>query len=537
MSAKLIDLNSVDAENMPKVEPSLWLEVQDLKNSNYTFGFWNVVIRNSQNGQQYLEFKGISKDRTFEILKQFGFAKRYRDDNSYILIQHKNNILTPTTPALMKDFCLELIDELPPEIDVCGFKILKRKLREIFLNEHRALFNEDALSPLNTHTLELISDIKDTFYFPFKNCVVEVSKTGKKCLTYSELKDVCIWQSHIKERNFELTDEPAMYRDFIANVAGQDSQRIEQFRIAIGYLLHRYLTPTSTKAIILYDEQITDSESANGGTGKGIFSSAVGECRELAVINGKRFDTSQRFALQKVNDSSQIVFLDDILPDFDFEYFNSILTDGWEIEQKNKTTIRIPFAKSPKLLISANQIIKQKKGTTASRRQYILEFSDYYSAMLAHTQKPIVDVHGVEFFREWTDSEFNRFYNYMFESCILYLQKDLPIVEPKNVKHNLLLQQTCTDFWEWLESTKFEFDRDYSTHEYFTDFKLLAFGEVSNFGTRTFHKWMQLYAESIGVKYMHRRFNTNYYFRFVSKGENTPINAENSTDEDDGMPF
>jgi hypothetical protein len=512
---KLIDLNEASVTEVAPKAKFDWLKLNDLKNGIYSFGFWNVSILTNTSGQKTLKFGGVCKTNTFEILENYGFCKRYRKDGSFLLIRDINNILTKVTPVQIKDFAIAMINGLPDEVEICGFKVQKKNFHEVFLGEHNFLFGENSLSPLRNHTKKLLNDTSSKMYFPFNNGVAVVTKEGVELIPYSDLKDLCIWENHIIDRDFSKTDDKSMFEDFIHNVSNQDPSRIHAIKTAIGYLLHRYYSSTCTKAVVLYDEAFTDNDSAHGGSGKGIISNAIAQLRETAIINGKRFDTRERFALQKVTESTEVVFLDDILPDFDFEYFNSILTDGWEFEQKNKTTIRIPFEDSPKLIISANQIMKTKKGETASRRQFIIEISDFYSAKLATTQTPIVDVHGWEFFRGWNIEQWHEFDNFMLNCCRLFLEKGLPINEPKNVTYNRLLQETSVDFINWMTEKDFKRGVYYHSGQHYDEFKNLTVGEQGTFSQNKFTTWLKLYAEAGGNTYKSERHNGVTHFRFL----------------------
>lgn len=511
---QLINLNDLKSESESK-QKSEWMTLTDLKNGRYSFGFWNVIIKNSANGQQYLQHDGICKTNTFEILQQAGYCKRYRKDGSFLLIRVIDNILERVTPAQIKDYVLGMIDTLPDENEICGFKLQRKILKEKFLDEHSKLFIQESLTPLKNHTAKMITDTKTTMFFPFRNGVAKVTTNKIEIVDYSELKDVCIWKEHIIQRDFQLTDSRSMFEDFISNVSNKEPERIFAVRVAIGYIMHRFYTPVSTKAVILYDEKVVDRDSAYGRSGKGIFAQAIEQLRELTPINGKAFDPKNRFALQRVTESTEVVFLDDILSDFDFEFFNSILTDGWEFEHKNKTTIRIPLEESPKLMISSNQIMKTKKGETASGRQFILEFSDFYSSMLATTQTPIADVHGCEFFREWNEEQFHSFDNFMLESCRMYIEKGLPVNKTINVAYNRLLQATNEEFMDWMNEKNFQKDVDNEFAKNFNEFKDIAFGEQSTFGSKTFGNWLKLYGESLHFQYKTFRFNGLTYFKFT----------------------
>lgn len=511
---KLIDGNNIVAEVVPAPDYD-WMEVKDLKKGKYSFGFWEGKIT-SKNDIQSFDIVGICKTNLWDILHKAGFWRRESIDGYHVFIRDIDNILEEVKSAKIKGFVLNMIESLPESITISDFKIPLQILKEKFMDEQVALFKEDSLSILKEHTRKLLTDDKKKMYFPFLNGVAKVTAQGIELLDYSELKEFCIWKDHIIQRNFEMTESRSMFADFIENVSGRDDGRIFAMRVAMGYAMHRYCPPTNSQAVIFYDEEIADKDSALGGTGKGITANAISKLRKTTNIDGKRFDQTRPFVLQSVKDNSEVIFIDDIKDDFEFSYFDSKLTNGWEIEHKNKTTITIPVERAPKLIIASNHIMKVKRGTTASRRQFILEFSDYYSSMLKTTQTPIVDVHGCEFFTEWNNEQWQAFDSYMLRSCSLYLDKGLPINKTKNVAYNRLLQATSKEFVKWMDEKKFLLNpgKQYPFGENFDEFKKLTGGEESKFSSYQFIKWMELFAETYKCKYNSFRYNTLIYFEF-----------------------
>lgn len=517
---KLIDLNSIETAPA-KVAPANydWLKIVKVAENAVRFGVWEIVIKNLPDGTRIIKNNHVSLNGLFAILDNAGFAKRYRPDGTYILIRVKENILTVAKPAQIKDYIIDLVETLPETISVQGFELTKESLKETFLAQHHILFGENTLSPLKNNTSEMLSDTPNEMYFPYLNTVVKVTRSGVELLPYSELKNLCIWDSHIIQRTFQISDSKAMYEDFIINVCSEDSERIRAMRAAFGYAMHRYYNASNTRAIVLYDEQITDSNSANGGTGKSLAAVALSKMRETETIDGKKFNANERFSLQRVTDSTEIAFFDDILPDFQFERFNSILTNGWETEQKNKTALRIELEHSPKMIIASNSIMKTLDGNTASRRQYILEFGNYYSSLIATIPEPIVHAHGCTFFRDWSNAEWNAFDNYMVKSCIDYLANGLPLQKTKNVEYNRLLQNTSEDFVNWVTEKNFlesisGHQNDYHFPQNYIEFKSLYYGESSQWSSATFGKWLKLYAKTNGFIYETKKFNTVTYFYF-----------------------
>ena len=522
MEAKFINLNDQEPESNQNTFD--WMQLNDLKNGRYSFGIWSVIIKNSANGQQYLQHDGICKENLFNILHNAGYRKKYDAQKNIQLVKVQDNILDVVTNNEMRDYITNLIDTLPSEIEVCGFKLQKAILSEKFKAEHVRLFAKDSLAVLRNHTGKLMKDTKTAMLFPFLNGVAKVTKKGVELVPYGEFQNVFIWRSHILRREFHPTTETsesssdntknAMYANFIRNVCNKDADRTHTMRVAIGAALCTHFTPTRTKAYVCYDEELADRDSSMGGTGKGIWYKALFKLRKGVAINGKAFDAKDRFALQQLKIDTQIVVFDDIKEDFDPENLNHVITDGFKVEKKNQDILEIAPEDSPTVCIISNKIMKQKKGTTLSRRQFVLEFGNHYSKLLATTQEPIVYEHGCEFFIEWDSDEWQRFDNYMIESCRLFLEHGLPVNKTINVAINLLLQSTCVEFMEWMESKQMVTGENYQFRKNFDEFKNLYMGENSLFSENTFIKWVKLYAETLNLKYISFRFNDLYYFKF-----------------------
>jgi len=75
---------------------------------------------------------------------------------------------------------------------------------------------------------------------------------------------------------------------------------------------------------------------------------------------------------------TQVLSFDDVKKHFDFERLFSVITEGITIEKKNKDAIKIPFDKSPKIIITTNYAIKGK-GNSFERRKWELEFKQFYT--------------------------------------------------------------------------------------------------------------------------------------------------------------
>ena len=194
---------------------------------------------------------------------------------------------------------------------------------------------------------------------------------------------------------------------------------------------------------------------------------------------------------------TQIIDFNDVEPNFNFERLFSVITDGMTIEYKNKTPFVIPFAESPKIMISTNYTIKGI-GSSYKDRMFEIEFSDHYSP--EHKPK---DEFGHDFFSGWDDEEWNRFDNFMLECLQLYLDEGLIGCELVNLSKRKLIDQTSAEFVEFAENS-IEFNKKYNLSTLFSEFKdHIGFGsdlfDKCPIKQNTFTTWLQVYALFHGV--------------------------------------
>jgi hypothetical protein len=222
-----------------------------------------------------------------------------------------------------------------------------------------------------------------------------------------------IWKNQIINRNYQKVDHHnAEYRRFIWLVAGQNKMRYNSFKSVIGFFLHSYKSAGKNRAVICNDEVISDNP--NGGSGKGLFAQALGKMKNLSILDGKQFNFNKSFPFQTVGVDTQILDFDDVAKNFPFENMFSLVTEGITLEKKNKDAIHIPFADTPKILMSTNYTIGGIGGSF-ERRKFEIEFSSYFNVRYTPA-----DEFGRQLFDDWDDDEWHVFDNYMIQ-CLHYI--------------------------------------------------------------------------------------------------------------------
>ena len=280
--------------------------------------------------------------------------------------------------------------------------------------------------------------------------------------------------------------------------------------------MHGHSIPSRAKAVILNDEELTEKEIAMGGTGKGIVGKATKELKPLVIINGKNFKPDSNFPFQLIEPSTQVVWLDDPTPDFEFSSLYSAITDGLTVERKYLPQVYFEPSESPKWLISSNTALNNS-GSSDKRRQYVVEFSNYYSKkILTGNEEPIVKEHGM-FFDSWSKEEWNLFYNWMLVAVSFYLKFGLAEQPLINTSKNRLLQTTELDFVSWVDDQSFVTEKLYPTKDMFADYVSTYHGDSSKFPQKRFTKWIKQYAASVNWVYDSTRSNGTDFFIFKLK--------------------
>jgi hypothetical protein len=283
----------------------------------------------------------------------------------------------------------------------------------------------------------------------------------------------------------------------------------------IGYLLHSYKNSANNKAIILNDETI--SEHPNGGSGKGILINAVGHMKKVSTIDGKSFDFNKSFPYQTVSTDCQVLAFDDVKKNFNFESLFSLITEGLTIEYKGKDAIKLPVKDSPKILISTNYTIKSDGGSF-ERRMFEVELSSYFNA--GHTP---YDEFKCMLFDDWDEKEWARFDQYMINCLQYYLQNGLVKSAPKNLKTRKFINQTCQEFFEFINDKAIPLNQRINRNDYHQKF----IDEYSDFGKwltkRIFNKWINSYCEFLDLELIQGVSNG---IRWVSIGEVKDIKDE-----------
>ena len=414
-------------------------EVRDeLKDKDIEDNVIEAVLNRAEEDNDKMTFWTKNDKGTIKIvhilfklfLEDNGFYKYCPEGSkNYVFVRVVNNLIDHTSEKEIKDFILEHLIELD-DISIYNY-----------FADNTRFFKDEFLTLLSSIDVYFIEDTKHTSYLYYRNCAVKITKDKVIPLDYLDLGGY-VWKDHIIDRNFSICkSNDCDYKTFIGNICNKDEKRILSMESTIGYMMHGYKNLSYCPAVILNDEAISDNPE--GGTGKGLFMNALQKMKKVVVIDGKSFAFEKSFAYQLVSADTQILCFDDVKKHFDFERLFSVVTEGLTLEKKNKDAIKIPFSKSPKIVITTNYAIKGK-GNSFERRKWELELKQHYNKDYTPLQE-----FGKLLFSDWGEEEWCRFDNYMVKNLQMYLDKGLVMSSFVNLKIRKLSAETSHDFIEW----------------------------------------------------------------------------------------
>jgi hypothetical protein len=505
------------------------------------------------------------------LLVKLGFYKMMLSNNNSFFVRKEGVIVSETNVEAMRDAIKAEIKGLG------GLTFLHRSnertesavsLMETFLTNHKEIFVDKHLQLLPILENNQIRDTDLHTFFYFKNGIVCAPETwwcpydpikrensGPGLQTYDQFKNVdfFIWKNKISLHDFNYVqdNEDCHFAKFLKNVStsGKDQkpeqmqERYKGLRSLIGYELNKYFRQTKGQAGILNDEEITDG-SPEGRTGKGVLVNALGMVRKVTKIDGRKWRSEGQFTNSQITLDTDIVWIDDVKPNFDITALFSDLTDGITVEKKGKDPFVIPKEDSPKFIITSNTAIGGRSKSEIAR-QFAYELSNYYSKNIVHgDEEPISDEHGGEFFGDsWDEEEYNEFFSFMVDCAILYLKDGIVVPPTINMEMNRLIKGTNSEFVNWAESKTFDFsparNKIPALREAFINICGVPF---ENFTPTLFTKWLKKYGIFKGWKVttgVNNGVSEIKFERFAGSFKNKKTeSAENELIEENlGLPF
>lgn len=438
------------------------------------------------------------------FLQNRGFFRYAINDKAYMFVKRIGNIMEEVLHYHIRDFVVDFVDNINHD-----------DARELILRGSKMYLGPDSLSTLRFIETQFHKSTKSSQYLYFRNNCWEITSDGIKEFPIEQI-NFTVWKDNIipfdakKDENqplliHQITDEFILnhvpenlqeeYKEHIGsfhlsipdefvtkrksgighksdfiqflyntgNFFWQDIQNGKKVSLAdeievfnhmlnkmscIGYLLHRYRDKSCLKAVIGMDGKISEVGASNGRSGKSLIGDALEQVIPTVFISGKRKDlTEDKYIWEEVTERTHVVVIDDTRVNIDFEFFFPVITGKMSIEKKGVGKFSLPYDCVPKIYLTTNHAINGEGGSFRDRQAF-MAFSDYYN----DEHKPSDDFGRLFFDEDWTQEQWNMFYNFMAQCLQIYFTYGIIEVPSDRLSKRKMRQQIGEAVIEWADT-------------------------------------------------------------------------------------
>ena len=314
--------------------------------------------------------------------------------------------------------------------------------------DFNASLASEPLLKIEEFTQEILEQLPPEKQLEYKHFVgqydIELTETGNKCdfLVFLRNASEFAWRKlqNPQDRKPLQEDGRSIDEKFETNM------HLLSKLTAIGYQLHEYHDPSTSKAVIYMDGKMSEVGQSNGRTGKSLVGKFVGQIIPQVVVPSKSKKlTEDPFLFEGVSEKTRSVFFDDVRVNIDLEFFYPYITGPFAVRPLGEKRFFLPEKIMPKISFSSNHGFDDGSGSLRDR-MFPLAFSDYYN----ESWKPINDF-NVSFITEWDESQWNLAYNLAATCLQLYFKYGLVKAPLRRLEMRNLRQRMGETFLNWAD--------------------------------------------------------------------------------------
>lgn len=419
--------------------------------------------------------------------------------NERIIRVSDDNIVSEVTANSIRDFLNEYCQQRYIDLDVRRAIIASRFIKSII----------DSL-PIVNDRLNFSNHTATSQFFRFENDSIEVTADEvRTCKKFHIWKDaVCPHRFKRTKPSFAYTDTPEKFeftvlddsslffrfcinssrlhwrKEFDAAKAAGDTtytddyhysifghylteeERIDQTRCllakmyAIGYLLHSDKDPSMPYIVWALENKVLADDEASGGSGKSFIAKGLEILKNTVELPGRSKNlTDNPHVLERVSEETDLIFVDDPVKYFDFNFFYTMATGNTVVNEKHVKSKEISFEESPKILICSNFSPTNSDSSTMRRLLFVTN-GDYYHTKTDfndydETRSIANDIGKNLFFSDYSPEEWNADINFLIDCLQLFLRmkaegKEIR-VDTGNIYRRINLSIMGDQFNEWAE--------------------------------------------------------------------------------------
>lgn len=410
-----------------------------------------------------------------------------------------DNIVSEVTANNIRTFLL----------DYCSSRHLPLDVQRSLISSRMVAGVLDAL-PVANDRIRFRNHTDTSQFFRFDNESVEVTADEvRKCKAFHVWEtDVChhhfkrlnpsfTFNEHDNTTDFTINDDSSLFFRFCINssrlywrkefeaakAAGDttyaddchftvfghyltDAEREEQARClwakmyAIGYLLHSAKDPSMPYIVWVLENNVVNDEASSGGSGKSFIGTTIKMLKHVVNLDGRnKHLTENQHYLERVDEDTDILWLDDAIKYFDFDSFYTLATGSMIVNSKHVKSKELSFDDSPKIAITSN-FAPNRFDESTLRRLLFVPMSDWYHQKTEFNDyeetRRISDDFGMNLFGPtYTPEQWNADINFLIDCIQFFLREkakgSVIRADLTNIYSRINLSIMGDQFNEWAE--------------------------------------------------------------------------------------
>lgn len=274
----------------------------------------------------------------------------------------------------------------------------------------------------------------------------------------------------------------------------------------IGYMLHKFKSPSRGWVPFAMDNKIGDIGQCNGRSGKSFLFKALSYyCRSVTVSGRDKKLMDNPHVWDQVNTDTDFIVIDDMDRSMKMARFYDLITSNMTVNPKNNQSFTIPFEQSPKLVITTNYVPSDFDASSQARMLYLV-FSDYYHQKSEDNDylesRSIRDDFGHDLFgHKYKEQQWNADSVFFLDCLRFYLSVSQDSVKIQPPMKNIIIRKLKDDMGANFESWAQDFfaedsenlDRVLIRSEVCDEFR--RFSNEKHLTMQTFNKRLQAFCD------------------------------------------
>ena len=444
-----------------KSEPTAFVKPKFQSAETIPYVFWYVEeIGKADSSKKKL---AINENKVYDYLKSLGYCQIQWEawgKKQIKLVRIIENVVEVVEIKELRTALGHYINLLPFQIteeftreDL--FNTIAKLMRQLIIEEKIDIFmpKQDVcfVNSINKKNPE-----KSVCYY-FRNCWVEVTQDNIKKQHYKTLKGL-VWKHSLIDGEFhqlsdvaEICNSPRSYLYKFSTYQCTDPKTMEsdldlyeRVTWGIAYLMDQKRDIT-VNLIPFFTEANLDINSRNGGTGKGIIVQILETYRNVTKVAWSQND---QFNLSEVTPWTDIIAIQEIAQEFDFDKELFSVADGIKIELKGINKETIPPDETPKIICNSNFPVNTAGGCSSRRRLLEIELKPFFNDV--RTPASVLDTKLLDKHGRWNQEDWDLAHSTIFLWTQNYLNNPKPPVHNGNItQQRRIAYNTIDGFDDW----------------------------------------------------------------------------------------